>query len=115
MTDPAAREPPVRVYDPDEAAVILRCKASWLKEKARRREIPFTMLGGAYRWTGAHLAEIIKLSEQAPAAPLAQVPRRRTSPASDSAPVLRARPPRKPRNPGPNGAGHAAPGAADAA
>lgn len=118
MTDPPAAEPPVRVYDPDEAAVILRCKASWLKEKARRREIPFTLLGGAYRWTDAHLAEIIRIGEQAPAAPGAQLPRRRTSPTPDSTPLLRARPPRKPRSPGPDRAGPAPPtaaGTADAA
>jgi hypothetical protein len=84
----------VRVYDPAEAASLLRCKESWLKDKARRREIPFTLIGGAYRWTDAHLAEIIRLGEQAPPT---QLPRRRIAPADDGTPLLRARPPRKAR------------------
>jgi hypothetical protein len=94
VTHQAAVGAPIRVYDPDEAAVILRCKPSWLKEKARRREIPFTLIGGAYRWTDAHLAEIVRLGEQAPPT---QFPRRRIAAADDGTPLLRARPPRKAR------------------
>jgi hypothetical protein len=85
---------PIRVYEAVEAAIILRCKPSWLREKARRREIPFTLIGGAYRWTDAHLAEIIRLGEQAPPT---QLPRRRIAAADDGTPLLRARPPRKTR------------------
>ena len=89
---------PVRVYDPDEAAIILRCKASWLKEQARRREIPFTMIGGAYRWTDEHLAEIVRLGEHVPATLPTRIPRRAAS-ADGSVPLLRARPPRRARAP----------------
>jgi hypothetical protein len=89
---------PVHVYDPDEAARILRCKASWLREKARRREIPFTLIGGAYRWTDVHLAEIIRLGE-VDVTPSVQVQRRRTAATAESTPLLRARPPRKARSP----------------
>ncbi len=90
-------ERPVHVYDPDEAAEILHCRASWLKEKARRREIPFALIGGAYRWTDQHLAEIVRLGERAATSvPSRQAPRRSVDPATnDSAPVLRARLPRR--------------------
>lgn len=90
---------PVRVYNPDEAARILRCRPSWLKEQARLRRIPFTMIGGAYRWTDAHLAEIVRLGEWGVSAPAPAANRRTTLPAGHvGAPVLRARPPRRPRS-----------------
>jgi len=54
------------VYTADEAAAILKCTANWLKEQARKRKIPFTKIGGAYRWTPAHLQEIIRLGEHQP-------------------------------------------------
>jgi len=34
------------VCTPDEAAEILKCTTSWLKELARKRRIPFTMISG---------------------------------------------------------------------
>lgn len=46
-----------------EAADILRVKVSWLERQAAARQIPFSLLGGAYRFTPAHLAEIVRLSE----------------------------------------------------
>ena len=55
------------VYTADEAAVILRCSADWLKRRAAARLIPFTMLGGSYRFSNAHLQEIIRLNEHPPA------------------------------------------------
>lgn len=62
--DPADRPD---VYTVDEAAVILRCSADWLKRRAAARLIPFTMLGGSYRFSNEHLKEIIRLNEQVPA------------------------------------------------
>ena len=47
------------VYTIDEAAVILRVKPSWLERQAAARKIPFTMLGGSYRFTADHLAAIV--------------------------------------------------------
>ncbi|HEX6351712.1 helix-turn-helix domain-containing protein [Actinophytocola sp.] len=47
-----------------EAAEILRVKVSWLERRAAARQIPFSLLGGAYRFTPEHLAEIVRLSEQ---------------------------------------------------
>jgi hypothetical protein len=86
------------VHTADEAAEILRCTASWLKEQARLRAIPFTMLGG-YRWTDAHLEEIITLREQRPSTPAAR--KRASGPAltavsaPESVPQLRPRQPRR--------------------
>jgi hypothetical protein len=88
--------PELCVYDADQAAEILRCTAAWLKEKARKREIPFTMLAGAYRFTDTHLAEIIRIHEQAPAEPPLRQQNRRAAVDADLL-VLRARPPRRAR------------------
>ena len=57
----------LRLYTAEEAAAILRVKQSWLERQAADRKIPFTMLGGSYRFTSAHLEQIIRLHEQAPA------------------------------------------------
>ena len=89
----------IRVYDADEAAAILRCKPSWLREKARRREIPHTVIGGSYRWTSDHLAAIVRLGERVPPSAAASTRRRRTSATQEAGQLLRARPPRRPRGP----------------
>jgi excisionase family DNA binding protein len=57
---------PMALYNTDEAAAILRVKKSWLERQAAGRKIPFTMLGGAYRFTGAHLAAIVRMYEMMP-------------------------------------------------
>ena len=62
-----AHETPI-VHTAAEAAVILRVRKSWLERRAAAREIPFTMLGGAYHFTGEHIAEIVRMNEQRPAA-----------------------------------------------
>ena len=54
----------LRIHTKEEAAKILRVKVSWLERRAAARQIPFSMLGGAYRFTDAHLAEIVRLNEQ---------------------------------------------------
>jgi hypothetical protein len=86
------RQGPV-IYTAEEAAVILKCTASWLKERARRREHPFTLLGGSYRWTPGHLKEIVRLGEQQPSPPAVRraAPRPGISAAPGTVPVLRAR------------------------
>ena len=55
------------LYTTKEAAEILRVKKSWLERQAAARKIPFTMLGGGYRFTSAHLSAIARMHEQAPA------------------------------------------------
>ena len=59
---------PVAVHTLDEAAAILRVKPSWLERQAAAHKIPFTMLAGSYRFTPAHLAEIIRMNEHIPCA-----------------------------------------------
>jgi hypothetical protein len=61
----SARESP-EVYTAAEAAVILRVRQSWLERRAAGRQIPFTMLGGAYHFTAEHIAEIVRMNEQRP-------------------------------------------------
>lgn len=79
-----------------EAASILRVKESWLEKQAAARKIPFTMLGGCYRFTAGHLAEIIRLNEQVPpATTAAQSDRPRVkqrAPQSETANVSALRP-----------------------
>ncbi len=56
----------MKLYTTVEAAEILRVKPSWLERQAAARKIPFTMLGGAYRFTAAHLAAIVAMNENPP-------------------------------------------------
>lgn len=92
------------VYNADEAAALLKCKPRWLKDRARKREIPFTMVGGSYGWTPAHLAEIIRQFEQRPQA--ARSPRAPSLPKQRDAaePTLRAKTPRRSRVASPSSA-----------
>lgn len=57
------------VYTAEEAAEILRVKKGWLERQAAARKIPFTMLGGSYKFTSSHLSAIVRMHEQAPAPP----------------------------------------------
>jgi excisionase family DNA binding protein len=54
------------IYTLDEAATILRVKPSWLERQAAARKIPFSMLGGSYRFTAEHLAAIVAQHENRP-------------------------------------------------
>ena len=64
-----------------EAAELLRCTASWLKEQARSGSIPYVKLSGSYHFTDADLAEIIRIFGSQPrghrrrALPAARLPR----------------------------------------
>jgi hypothetical protein len=94
-------------HDAAEAALLLRCKESWLKEQSRLRLIPFTLLGGAYHYTDRHLDRILAQFEQLPAPPADGVPAGRkpwrkapsARPAEPEAAggitLLQARPPRR--------------------
>jgi excisionase family DNA binding protein len=57
----------VVIYTVAEAAAVLRVKESWLERQAAARKIPFTMLGGTYRFTADHLAAIVRINEKTPA------------------------------------------------
>lgn len=101
MSVPAGRmstaEPdPPTVYTIGEAAAILKVKPSWLERKAANRQIPFTLLGGAYRFTRDHIFQIIGTFEQLPRPENGhRRETRRASASRDSSavPLLRPRPP----------------------
>ncbi|WSC82461.1 DNA-binding protein [Streptomyces virginiae] len=79
----------------------------WVKEQARKRRIPFTKPGRAYRFTSEQFAEILQLFEGRPASTAAVQLIRSGTPAVRPATVprpvrqtaaplrLRARPPRR--------------------
>jgi hypothetical protein len=86
------------VHTAAEAAAIIggNCKASWLKARARAREFPCEMIGGAYGFTDAHIAEIIAICE-VPARRAAQpapapAPAKKTPAKRATVPVSRALP-----------------------
>jgi excisionase family DNA binding protein len=68
------------LYTTEEAADILRVRQGWLERQAAARKIPFTLLGGCYRFTVRHLHEIVSLFE-----PESGVTRARRAPLSQRA------------------------------
>ena len=66
MTAEYYRQGAPTLFTADDAAGILRVKKSWLERQAAARKIPFTVLGGSYRFTSAHLEEIVRLYERSP-------------------------------------------------
>jgi Helix-turn-helix domain len=95
----AAPLPPI--YLPCDVAKALHCSEWWVKEQARRGRIPFSKLGGRYRFTAEHFAEIMRIFESRPAesgstAP-ASAPAQRRQATQVTAPVsrLKARTPRR--------------------
>jgi excisionase family DNA binding protein len=93
------------IHTTAEAAVILRVTESWLKRRAAARRIPFTMLGGSYRFTTGHLAEIARMNEMTPrrrdddmpGRQAARQPRASQRASSPTITVLRPRPRTGPR------------------
>lgn len=88
-----------RVHTADQAAAIIGggCKASWLREKARLRKIPFTRLGSGYGWTDAQITETLTILEVRPEPELLSRPRARRPPAPPpvDVPLLKASVPRR--------------------
>ncbi|MFJ2893877.1 helix-turn-helix domain-containing protein [Streptomyces sp. NPDC087218] len=103
-TSPAEAGLP-RLYVPEEVAAVLGCSAWWVKDRARRRLIPFTRVGRAYRFSDEHLAEIIRMHEERPAvnaqrtggapAPTRKPPARHRPDVAVPTVRLQARPPRR--------------------
>ncbi|WP_257137279.1 helix-turn-helix domain-containing protein [Streptomyces sp. st115] len=103
-TSPAEAGLP-RLYVPEEVAAVLGCSAWWVKDRARRRLIPFTRVGRAYRFSDEHLAEIIRMHEERPAvntqrpgvaaAPMRKPPTWHRPGAAVPTVRLQARPPRR--------------------
>ncbi|MEU9606316.1 helix-turn-helix domain-containing protein [Streptomyces sp. NPDC048057] len=82
-----------RLYRPEEIAEALGCSAWWVKDRARRGVIPHTRVGRAYRFTAAHLAEIVRLYEERPKRSVSSEPASR---ATTSPLAVRTRAPRSP-------------------
>lgn len=110
MSQPTRRDDDAalpRLYLPEEIAKALGCSEWWVKEQARRRRIPFTRAGGAYRFTAEHFEEIVDFFEERPTAQHPRTakqsthfpprPRHVRSGGTDPTPAvrLRARPPRR--------------------
>ncbi|GIJ07307.1 helix-turn-helix domain-containing protein [Micromonospora andamanensis] len=97
---------PGPLHRPAEVAKILRCSEWWVKEQARKGRIPFSWIGGGYRFTNEHITEMVRLFERRPAS--ATPLRRETSApfpsrsgrSESGAPALqlKARRPRRARN-----------------
>lgn len=58
----------------EEAARVLKVKQSWLERQAAARKVPFSMLGGSYRFSARHLAEIVRMNEVEPSLSAEQGP-----------------------------------------
>lgn len=88
---------------PEDASLCLNAKIitpSWLKEMARRREIPFVLIAGKYAFTDKHLDEIIRQFEVTPRGEQHSTAPRRAAPENGQPAVtqLRARPPQRRRS-----------------
>lgn len=98
--------PGPRLYSLAEIATALGCSEWWVKEQARKRRIPFSWIGGSYRFTAEHLVEIIQTFEvrPKPGSPGTTTsdpsPRRRTYRPAPPTTRLQARPPRRSRSGG---------------
>jgi hypothetical protein len=57
------------LYRPSEVAKMLDCSEWWVKEQARKRRIPYSWIGGSYRFTDDHVRAIVRLFEVQPVAP----------------------------------------------
>ena len=100
MSGPA--QAPATFYRPAEVAALLHCSEWWIKEQARRRRIPYCWIGGGYRFTPEHVAEIGRLFEVRPVESAKQVsaPRGSAAPREDGSTAvvrLHARAPRRVR------------------
>lgn len=93
-----------RLYTPEQAAAEdeLNCSPQWLIRQARQKKIPFTMIAGKYRFTEAHIAQIIQQFEVQPSEhkPTRSTPPRRkpAAPAPQTTTTvtqLKARPPKR--------------------
>lgn len=91
-----------QLHTPKEVADALGCSEWWVKERARRRQIPYVLVGGAYKFSDEHFDQILAIFEQLPeptASQPASPPRRRAQPRSEvpanHVVPLRARPSRR--------------------
>lgn len=90
-----------RLHTPDEVAEALGVSGWWVREQARQHRIPFTKVGGAYRFSAQHVTEIIRIFEDRPdrsagRTAASRAGRRRTHPQPPTPTIqLKARMPRR--------------------
>ncbi|MEV3912694.1 helix-turn-helix domain-containing protein [Streptomyces canus] len=105
MNSGETNSPLPKSYSAAEVAEALDCSEWWVKEQARRRRIPFLRSGSGYRFTRSHVEEIFQIIEERPdPVNMPEIrstsPRRRTFVPFDVPEAqLRARRPRRARNP----------------
>jgi hypothetical protein len=58
--------PPDEALTPEDVAAKLGCSVWWVKKQCRERRFPCMKVGGAYRFTPAHLGEIMQSLELRP-------------------------------------------------
>jgi hypothetical protein len=100
---PASTQDSRPLHRPADVAKMLQCSEWWVKEQARKRRIPFTWIGGSYRFTDEHVDEVIRLFEQRPESETAAsgnsgrvaLARKRSQSPGETAVSLRARVPRR--------------------
>ena len=105
VAPPSAPRPAELAHAADQAAAIIggNCKGSWLKQQARARKIPHTLIGGSYHFTDGQIGEILRIFEvparrgAVPAPPPSRAPSA-TRPAVPGGVLLQPREPRKRRN-----------------
>lgn len=87
------------MHTAEEAASLLKVKQSWLERQAASRKIPFAILGGSYRFSDRHIAEIVRINEVAPDRAGRNAPRAARTPriAPDGAVLAGASTPLRPR------------------
>ncbi|OLT25833.1 hypothetical protein BJF83_22390 [Nocardiopsis sp. CNR-923] len=84
MPDPLA-------FTPEEAALLIRSTASWLRDKAKARQIPWTRISGRVRFTREHLDWILRHHEvptQRQEAPRGKYQRRGRATKTTDAPLV---------------------------
>lgn len=63
----------IEFFEPAEAAALMRCTESWLRDGAASGRFPHACWGkGKIIFTSEHILEIAKLSEILPGSPVAQ-------------------------------------------
>ena len=82
----------IEFFEPAEAAALMRCTESWLRDGATSGRFPHACWGkGKIIFTSEHILEIAKLSEILPGSSVAQLEIRNRPPANERLIGTRAR------------------------
>lgn len=78
-----------QIIDKHQLAELLNLKVSWIEGKCRTKKIPHLLIAGQYRFTRAHINEILAIHERRPVSE----PKSPPAPAPPPAPRRRTRQP----------------------